>query len=157
MTAAELTDQTLLAVRREFYRGNDKGFFQERNLLVKAITYPADWLNRKGAKLPAAKYRAILQTVLDAMKRHADRAAIRRVSAYFLHAVQEHMKHHGEEYYLAAKQLRPAGVAAQRIVGKLRPGDVETDIVGVMLEVRRTLRSKGGRKKQSAEAQLGLI
>jgi hypothetical protein len=147
-------DEQLALVRRTFFATMpDKKFFQERNLLLQAITYPAEWLNRHGARLPASKYRAILKTIIDTIKAHADRAQIKRVSAYLAHAVQTHMQHHGEDYLIAAKQPRTAGSIAPRLVGKLRFGDVEDDVVIVLVEVRRALRSKGGRKKAAHTAQ----
>lgn len=146
--------EQLALIRRTFFaKMTDKHFFQERNLLLQAITYPAEWLNRRGAKLPASKYRVILGTVVKTIKAHGDRANIRRVSAYLLHAVQTHMQHHGEDYLIAAKQPRTAGHVAAGVVGKLTPGTgIETDVVDVLLEVRRALRSKGGRKKAGAAA-----
>lgn len=147
-------EQLLQLIRGEFFAGvPDKQFFQERNLLLQAVTYPADWLNRHGAKLPEPQYQQILQTVIDTIKAHGNRAKIRRFSAYFLHAVQTHMQHHGEEYYQASKRLPAAGAVVPAIVGELRAGDPRGDVVGVLLEVRRTLRSRGGRKPASARAR----
>ena len=70
-------------------------------MLEQAITYPAKWLNDRGARLSNPQYRAILMTVITAIRQHGKRPA--RFSAYFLHCVQAHMQHHGEEYYEAAK------------------------------------------------------
>lgn len=151
MSAAELAEQMLQVVRREFFSGTpEKQFFQERNLLLQAVTYPADWLHRLGAELPAAEYRRILQTVIDTIREHGNRAKITRFSAYFLHAVQTHMQHHGEEYYIASKQLRPASTAVPGIVRELRVDDRTADVIATLVEVRRALRSKGGRKKKSS-------
>jgi hypothetical protein len=146
-------EQLVQLIRREFFAGvPDKQFFQERNLLLQAVTYPADWLHRRGAKLQEPPYRQILQTVIDTIKAHGNRAKIRRFSAYFLHAVQTHMQHHGEEYYQASKRLPAAGAVVPEIVGELRAGDSRADVIGVLLEVRRTLRSRGGRKKTKRES-----
>jgi hypothetical protein len=154
--AVDLAEELLLVVRREFYRtAPEKRFFQERNLLLQAVTYPADWLKRHGAALPAAKYRVILQTVIDTIKAHGNQVRIRSFSAYFLDCVQKHMLHQGEKYYLDAKQLRPAGEIATGVIGELRAPSAEEDVVGTMVEVRRALRSKGGRKKKQGSASEG--
>jgi hypothetical protein len=152
MTADEFADEQLALIRQTFFREDAKRFFQERNLLLKAVTYPAEWLNRHGAKLPASKYRAILRTVIGTIKAHGDRARIRRVSAYLLHSVQTHMQHHGEDYLIAAKQPRTAGALVAGVLRKLGTNEPDGDVVEVLVEVRRALRSKGGRKKQSAPA-----
>ena len=75
-------------------------FFQERDLLRQAIAFPAARLKeRLGVTATDDLYRRILRTVIDTIKEHGNRAKIQQVSAYFLHAVQTHMDHHGEEYY----------------------------------------------------------
>jgi hypothetical protein len=154
MTAGEFADEQLAVIRQTFFaKMTDKKFFQERNLLLQAVTYPAEWLNRRGARLPASKYRAILKTVIDTIKEHGDRARIRRVSAYLLHSVQTHMQHHGEDYLIAAKQPRSAGAVVHGVLRKLGAGEPDGDVVEVLIEVRRALRSKGGRKKAAPAAQ----
>jgi hypothetical protein len=72
-------------------------------MLIQAITWPAEWMNRRGAKLPASGYKRILGTVIQTIKRHGEQVKFRRFSLYFFKAVQEHMNHHGDEYYEAAK------------------------------------------------------
>lgn len=151
MSAAAFVDEMLAVIRREFFAGKtDRQFFQERNALLQAVTYPADWLNRKGAKLPASKYRAILQTVIDTIKARGC-GRYERFSVYFLHAVQRHMLHQGDKYYRAAKELRPAASVVPKIVGKVRVSNIEADVIETLMEVRRALRSKGGRKKQLSD------
>lgn len=154
MTAAEFAEEQLAVIRQTFFATMpDKRFFQERNLLLQAVTYPAEWLNRREARLPGSKYRVILQTVIGTIKAHADRAKIKRVSAYLLHAVQTHMQHHGEDYLIAAKKPRTAAALAPNVVRKIRAGEPDDDVVGVLVEVHRALRSKGGRKKTAPAAQ----
>ncbi len=148
MTADELTGEMLALLRREFFAGlSEKQFFQERNLLLQAITCPARWLNEHGARMPGSRYRAILMTVIGTIKRHGNRAKIERFSAYFLHSVQEHMKHHGDGYYYAAKEVRPISSMMPSAIRKLQPrGEPSGDLISRLAEVHRTLRNKGGRR-----------
>lgn len=159
MTAAEFTAEQLAVIRREFFAGySDKRFWQERGLLVQAITFPASWLNERGVKMPAAKYRAILGTVISTIKRHGNRAKIERFSAYLLHSVQEHMRHHGEEYYYAAKDARSLGAVLPRVIGKAQPArDPAETFVPALAEAHRVLRSKGGRKSASDYVRFGTL
>jgi hypothetical protein len=103
-------EEMLSRIRREFFRyATNKQFFQERPLLIQAITGPAKYMNERGVKAPASLYRRILQTVIDTIRQKGNRSKIQRFSVYFLHCVQEHMKHHGDEYYYQAKAARPIG------------------------------------------------
>lgn len=108
---AAFCDEMIAVVRREFYPEKfTKEFFEDRRFLLSAITNPAKYLNDRGARVPASKYRAILATVISTIKRHGQsRATIGRFAIYFLHCVQKHMAHHGDEYYQTAKALRPIG------------------------------------------------
>jgi hypothetical protein len=154
--SAAFDEEMLQLLRREFFASvPEKQFFQERNLLLQAVTYPADYLHRRGAALPATQYRAILQTVIDTIKEYGNRKRIRRFSAYFLDCVQKHMQHHGEEYYIEAKQARVAGSVAAGELGKLRPDEPGRDVVRDLVAIRRALRSKGGRKKADANLRTG--
>ncbi len=160
MTADELTGEMLALLRREFFAGlSEKQFFQERNLLLQAITWPARWLNERGARMPGTRYRAILMTVIGTIKRHGKRAKIERFSAYFLHSVQEHMKHHGDEYYYAAKEVPRISAVMPRVIQKLQPiREPSGDLVSRLEEVHRTLRGKGGRRpEKNAAAQPDLF
>ena len=46
---------------------------------------------------PASVCRGILRTLIGTVKRQGNKAEVRRFSLYFVSAVQEHMKHHGED------------------------------------------------------------
>lgn len=150
MTASEFTDEQLRLIRREFFAGmSDKRFYQERGLLMQAITFPATWLNERAVKVPPARYRAILALVISTIKRHGNQAKIERFSAYFLHSVQEHMRHHGDEYYYAAKEVRSLGAVLPRVMGKMQARDPGETFVETLAEVHRAVRSRGGRKKKA--------
>ena len=113
----------LALIRREFYRKvPEKQFFQERPRLKSAITYPARWLNERGVTATASLYRRVLRTVIDAIKQHGRRDKIDRFEIYFLDCVQKHMKHHGEEYYEAAKAARSAADVLPTVLRRVQVG-----------------------------------
>jgi len=81
---ARFVEEMLGRIRREFFaQHTDKRFFQERSMLIQAITYPAHWMNDRGAKLPASGYRRILGTVIDTIMRRGNRAKIQRFWSIF--------------------------------------------------------------------------
>jgi hypothetical protein len=153
MTAADFTTEQLALIWKMFFaKTPERQFFQERDFLRQAISYPAAHLReRYGVSATDSLYRRIIKTVIDTIVLKGNRAKIQRFSVYFLHCVQEHMKHHGEEYYDAAKTARsaadllPAALRASHIV----KADRATEILAGL---HRTLKSRAGRKRATAPA-----
>jgi hypothetical protein len=146
--AREFIDRELDAIRKEFFAGKtDRAFFQERNMLEQAICYPAKWLDERGSAMRSIDYGKILSTVIGTIREHGRKKEIKRVSAYLLHSVEEHMDHHGEEYYYAAKSV---GSTVADAMQSIRRADPDANFVPVMAGVYQTLRSgqRGGRKKR---------
>ncbi len=153
MTAGDFVLEQLIVLRREFFKSaTNKQFCQERPMLIQAITWPARWMNDLGAKLPASAYLRILGIVIDTIKRHGNRAKIQRFSVYFLHVVQEHMKHHGDEYYEAAKDVRRIGQILPQLAASLgldaRKKRLPDQTTEVLAQMNRVLRSPGGRRRK---------
>lgn len=148
----DLVKLFLRSIRNQFYKGHEKLFFQERNLLLQAITYPASYLNQRGVGLNAARYQAILTQVIRTINAHGNLAAVRSPGRYLLHAVQEHMRHQGEEYYECGKRTRDAiadallGLKPRAKTGPIQPGD---NPVPALAEAHALLAApKGGRPKK---------
>jgi hypothetical protein len=97
--------------------------------------------------LPGKGRWSILRTVIETIVAKGNRAKIERFSVYFLHCVQQHMQHHGEQYYDLAKAARraadllPEALRASHIV----KADRTTEVLS---ELHRTLKSRAGRKKR---------
>jgi hypothetical protein len=149
MTPGEFVREQLRVVRREFFRSaTDKQFFQERSMLIQAITWPARYLNERGVKAPASAYRRILGIVIGTIRQKGNVSRIRRFSVYFLHAVQEHMKHHGDQYYYMAKAARPIGAVLPSVTRHVRPGAGQDHTTEVLAQMNQVLLSKGGRRRR---------
>lgn len=149
----------LATLRSKFYANKpDKQFFQERERLMTAISFPANHLKQRfGVKAPDSVYSNALKTVTAAILANAKLAKIECFSVFFLHCVQEHMKHHGEEYYEAAKASLRLIEQLPGVMRQVRVGETERT-ADVLIELHRTLRSRGGRKKkQPAASQPSLL
>jgi hypothetical protein len=144
---ARFVEEMLRQIRREFFQDKaDKPFFQEREMLIEAITWPAHWMNERGAKLPASGYRRILGKVIGTIKRHGNQVKFRRFSLYFFKAVQEHMNHHGDEYYYEAK-VRPISAVLPAVTRHVRPGRAPDRTTETLAQMNQILRSPGGRRR----------
>lgn len=149
MSPSEFANDQLGLIRRTFFaEAGDSEFYQERNLLLQAIAFPAAHLKeRYSVSTPDSLSRTILITVIKAIQAHGKRREIERFSVYFLHCVQKHMEHHGEGYYTQAKAARRAAESLPDLLAKVRIGEIERS-TDVLVALHRTLKSKGGRKKR---------
>jgi hypothetical protein len=156
----QVIERFLRSIRNQFYKGHEKLFFQERRMLMQAICFPARYLDDRAVKISAERYTALLTTVIRTINAHGNLSAVRSPGRYLLHAVQEHMKHHGEDYYETGKRTRNAlddVMRGLKPVGKLgkeaaaiRSGDSTVpDLVKVLAVLNAT---KGGRRKAPAPA-----
>ena len=102
----ELVNRFLRSLRNQFYKGEDKLFFQERRLLIAAICYPAQWLDQRAVRLNAKRYTGILTKIIRTINQHGRLSRVRCMGRYLLHCVQTHMSHHGDAYYEEAKATR---------------------------------------------------
>jgi len=115
-------------------------------------------LKERGVGLPAARYKALLTEVIRTINAHGNLKAVRSPGRYLLHAVQEHMKHHGEDYYEVGKRFRNA---LDDIMHGLKPrtkGAVIQEVVPVvpaLAEAHAILAAaKGGRPGRKKEASV---
>jgi hypothetical protein len=105
----ELVEELLRMIRGQFYGdAPEKLFFQERKMLIRAITWPARWFSERAMPYPEGEYKALILRIVMEIKRHGDLARVRSFGRYLLTAIQEHMKHQGERYYNEAKTLQKA-------------------------------------------------
>jgi hypothetical protein len=142
MNAPEFVKSMLVLLRRLFLAdATDKDFFQEKPTLELAITHPAAWLEESGVAPTIGIVRKALMTVIDTIKKHGKK--VDRFSVYFLHCVQLHMNHHGEEYRQALKAPRPIGSLLGRTMKAIkdRPAG-EPDPGAVLVAVNKTLRRR---------------
>jgi hypothetical protein len=154
MMAPEFLNEQLALIRKTFFAGKtDRQFFQEQDLILQAIAFPAKHLKeRYGVKAPDSVYRKGLMTVIETVVAKGNRAKIARFSVYFLHCVQEHLRIHGEEYYEDAKASMRLAVTMPEVMSRVRVGEIERT-ADVLLELDRALRSKAGRKRKAVPAQ----
>jgi hypothetical protein len=151
----ELTDRFLRSIRKQFYSGSEKLFFQEQRMLLQAITWPARWLDDRGVRLNSERYQAILTTIIRTINQCGKLAAVRSPGRYLLHAVQEHMGHHDDEYYAAAKATRNA---IDDVMAGLKPRTrairSDDNTVPALAEVHRVLSAAKPTRRKTVAAPL---
>jgi len=94
-------------VRRDLFIGKpDKTWYSQQQLVKKALLYPAAWLKRREVEIPAERYQAILEGILDTIKAKGNLDQVHYISRYLFHCVQQHIAHHGDTYYEEGKAIR---------------------------------------------------
>ena len=128
-------------IRAQLYQDRpDRDFFGERQMLIAAVTYPARWLHDRNAAITPEAYSRVVRKILDGIWQHGNLPAIRNVPRYLLKAVQEHMKHHGDE--ILDKQKATA-VALRKVMRGLvadRPQTAPHPVVEELATVHSLLR-----------------
>jgi hypothetical protein len=120
----QIVDDLLGVIRGQFYP-DAKSFYQDRAFLQRnVVLWPAKWLDQRGVTLPPARYKEILLEVFTGIKQHGQTGAVRYWPGYLMKCVQDHFKHHGEDYYEEGKSVRnlaERAVMAAALAGKDRP------------------------------------
>jgi hypothetical protein len=157
--------QLLGAIRRRFYSGGgpveQKRWHRERQDLIKALTWPAHWMNERGVSISQPRYRQLLE------ERLADIAAygeLKRRQAYFpaylLKCLQDHFAHHGETLYNELKHIRNALYGLNIQVNIQHPGREHEKEIDALARTHRLLTVKAQARRKapkSSEKQLELF
>jgi hypothetical protein len=162
MTApAEFIDQMLRMLRGQFYADNAKGYFQQQNLLKKALTELASFLFSRGVSLPQDRYQAILMDIIQTIKRHGATDKIQFFGGYFLHSVQRHIVKHGHEYYAEGLTIRNAVENAMLgIQGAQKVPRQEDSTIERLAELNALLKAGANRRPRGSKKsvqQLGFL
>jgi hypothetical protein len=123
--------------------------FAERQMLIAAVTYPAQWLKDRGAAISPESYTTLVKTILQGIWQHGQCDKIRNVPRYLLKAIQEHMKHQGDDILDRQKRISLAVRRAMRGLVADRPQAEPHPIIEELATVHSLLRPqfKRGRKK----------
>jgi len=103
-------EELLGRIRCLFYaRLPEKRWHQERSALVKALTWPAHWMNQHGVTVSQPRYRLLLEERIGEIAVHSDpKRRDDYFPAYLLKCLQEYFARHGEALYEELKHIRSA-------------------------------------------------
>jgi hypothetical protein len=104
--AERIVKDYLHTLRNQFYPDDAKAFYQQRWLLIRAISYPSAYLAERQVGLTEADHRNLLTEQIRGIMHHGNTRQIKHFGRYFLHVIQKHMAHHGEDYYESGKAIR---------------------------------------------------
>lgn len=160
---AEIMGDIMNAIRGQFYPdATAKQWMQESAFIRREfVLYLASWLDKRGVTLKPARYKQILLERLNEIKTHGATDRIKYFPGYLKHVLQQHLKHHGEEYYNEGKNLRALTENALLAAGVNNPNRTATpDPIRVLAEARRDLLTAKKPAKKSGQkngSQLSLF
>jgi hypothetical protein len=157
---SEILGDILGAIRRQFYPdATAKQWGQESAFIRREfVLYLATWLDKRGVTLKPERYKEILLERLNEVKRHGATDRIKYFPGYLKHVLQEHLKHHGEEYYQEGKNLRALAENTLVALGVVGPRNERPDPIRVMAEARHDLlKARKLKPRPSKPSQLDLL
>jgi hypothetical protein len=155
-----LPTQALLdQIKARFYKSSasEKRYYQDRRMLIYALTWPATWLDRRGLPITSQGYQKLLTERLDDIATYGDP---KRYSNYFprylLKSIQDWFAHHGETLYEQLKHVRNQLCEIEALLQQKNSEPAE-DIVSPMAQAHAILESQNRRKKRADTRQLNLL
>ena len=102
MNKVQPTEALLAQIKQRFYSSDSSGkrFYEDRRMLLYALSWPAKWLDQRGLQVSAQQYERLLTQRLKTIAQHGDSERYERYfPRYLLKCLQDWYAHHGDELY----------------------------------------------------------
>jgi hypothetical protein len=151
---AEIAQDILSAVRHQFYPDSTPKQWAQDSVFIRRefVLYFAAWLDKRGVTLKPLRFKQVLLERLNEIKAHGATDRIKYFPGYLKHVLQQHLWHHGDDYYQEGKNLRALTESALATL----PAPT-VDPIRVMAEARRDLlQAKRKKPEVKSNEQLDL-
>lgn len=149
-------EPVLRFVRVHFYHDREHHFYRDRPMLLKALTWPAAWLDAQALCIAPEDYNELLLRKLRQIQLHGDPKQYGPYPPqYIMKALQDHCRHHREAIYL---RLKHAGYTIDRIAADIE-GMARQNNTNILAEAHQLLRQNHRKKHTttpSPQMTLGL-
>ena len=153
------TEKLLAQIKQSFYacKLSDKRFYEDRRMLLYALTWPAKWLDQRGLQVSSKQYEQLITGRLKAIAQHGKPERYRHYfPGYLLKCLQDWFAHHGDELYDELKHVRNQLHSIEALLQKCTSQRAE-DIVTPMAGAHAILMSGCSRKAARDTRQLKLF
>ena len=153
------TEALLDQIKTRFYRSNalQKRFYQDRRMLLYALTWPAKWLDRRALPITSQAYQKLLSDRLEDIATHGDPKRYQNYfPRYLLKTIQDWFAHHGEALYEELKHVRNQ-LCDIEVLLRPHPNQSARDVVTPIAQAHAVLAVHNRRKKHSDLTQLKLL
>jgi hypothetical protein len=152
--ADEIVADLMRTIRNQFCPDlTDKEWFKDHYHFTKknVVLWPARFIYGKGFTLTGERYKAILMGIFDVIKAHGNTGQVRHWQFFLMKCIQEHFKHHWEDYYAEAKSARSLAEHALLGLRRATATTVAPDPIEAMALAQR-LASPGRRVRSKVKA-----
>lgn len=153
------TEVLLDQIKARFYRSNvsEKRFYQDRRMLLYALTWPASWLDQRALPITSQAYQKLISQRLEDIAKHGDpNRYCDYFPRYLLKTIQDWFAHNGEDLYEELKHIRNQFSNIEALLQQNTRKTAE-DIVTPLAEAHAVLAVQNRRKKRSDARQLNLL
>ena len=156
-TPAEIVADLMGAIRGQFYADLPEQKWWQDQRLIKSwvVLWPARWLEQRGVTLRPERYKEIVLGILDTIKRHGATASVEYWPRYLAKCLQDHFKHHGDEYYEEGKALR--AVVESALARAQRAQAAQPDPVRVLAEAGQVLATTTRRRTAPTQPRQAML
>lgn len=155
-----LPTQVLLdQIKARFYRSNlsEKRFYQDRRMLLYALTWPASWLDQRALPITSQAYQKLISQRLEDIAKHGDpKRYCDYFPRYLLKTIQDWFAHNGEDLYEELKHIRNQLSNIEALLQQ-NTRKIAEDIVTPLAEAHAILAVQNRRKKRTDARQLNLL
>ena len=155
-----LPTQALLdQIKARFYSGSvpEQAYYQDRRMLLYALTWPASWLEQRGLPITSQAYQKLVEERLESIAKHGDPKRYQRYfPRYLLKTLQDWFAHNGEALYEELKHVRNQLHSIDRLLQTHHP-NLPEDIVAPIAQAHAILAVQKQRKKHIDPQQLELL
>jgi hypothetical protein len=154
-TPEALVSRLLTTVRGQFCGDMTPGEWSMHSHFIRrnVILWPAGFMKGKGFTLPGPRYEAIMRGIFQVIIREGKTGAVKCWPGYLMMCVQNHWRHHWEEYYAEAKSARNLVTTALLACKQV---EREDKTVETLAAAHRVLATKQRRARKASPAkQLG--
>jgi hypothetical protein len=153
------TEKILAQIKAQFYdsRLSEKRFYQDRRMLLYAVTWPATWLDKRGLPITSQAYQKLLIQRLNDIAKHGNPARYQPYfPRYLLKTIQDWFAHHGEDLYEELKHVRNQLCDIEGLL-RSQPTQSNQDVVTPIAQAHTLLAVQCCRKKRADNKQLKLL
>ena len=155
--SADLVNGLMAYVRNQFCGSMDGATWGKHSHFVRrnVILWPARFIcDKKGFTLTGKRYEQIMRSIFAEIKANMTNAPIRYWPGYLMKCVQDHWKHHWEEYYQEAKSARNIAESTLLTLGRL-PARTDST-VETLASAHRVLAAKAKPARNKSPKELSL-
>jgi hypothetical protein len=136
-------------IEERFYHDRTADYQRDRRVLLRALTWPAAWLDKQALTITTEDYNRLLLKKLRQIEKHGNPDNYRAYfPKYLMKALQDHCRHHQEAIYLKLKHASYTIDQIAKSIGNAEQNQHTNALAQAHELLRQTPRSPKNNKDQ---------